>query len=65
MKNSKEIYDLMKIIDFENEALRYKIAENMGERKKLLAELNKVEEKEAKSVFIANKEGLKEVGKYL
>jgi len=65
MRNSKEIHDLMKIIDFANEALRYKIAENMRQREQLLQEYNKATEKEAKSVFIANKEALKEVSKYL
>ena len=65
MRNSKKIFDLMKIIDFANEALRYKIAENMREREDLLREYNKAIENEAKSVFIAHKDGLKEVGKYL
>ena len=65
MRNSKKIFDLMKIIDFANEALRYKIAENMREREQLLREYNKSVESESKSAFIANKDGLKEVGKYL
>jgi hypothetical protein len=65
MKNSRQLLVIMKGIDAENENYRYKIAENMREREILLAEFNKAEENEAKSVFIANKEGLKEVSKYL
>lgn len=67
MKSTNEILKLMKAIDSENENMRYKIAENMRTREDLLKEFNKAEEleKQAKSVFIANEQGLKEVSKYL
>ena len=65
MKNSKKILALMKAIDVDNENMRYRIAENMREREYLLREHNKAIELEAKSAFIANKDGLKEVSKYL
>jgi hypothetical protein len=65
MKNSRQLFVIMKGIDAENENYRYKIAENMRQREQLLREYNEAKENEAKSVFIANKEGLKEVSKYL
>ena len=65
MRTSDEILsELKKIEDMNRYAREYSIS-NQPQMERLSLEYDKALQHEAKSAFIAHKDGLKEVGKYL
>ena len=65
MRDSDEIIQDLQMLEACNELHRKSIKENQPQMELLSLEYDKALQNEAKSVFIANKNGLKEVGKYL